>query len=865
VAATAFTFAFALAFALALTVALALVVPRLALAQPPADLPELAPYRDATNILGATPASDDGAVGALFNPAQWGVLEKPEFAFWWSDRNVRPNGLDSWGASFGQGVGFSVRRTDARIGPDEALRSVSDFQLGFGGGDGGHFGGAALGWSAGDEQAFDHKTFISLGSIHRPARHLSIGASGRAALGDDDLEGVLDVGVRPLGTPALLLFADYAITRDNRLDEGSLAFGAALRPIPGFYAAAKYDDDENVQLALGIFLNREGVEALPRYDDDGDLDETNYVVRMNPPVRGFDLDAVHAKRERYASVELKGRVGYQRPRFGDDKTLALRGITNAIQFAIDDPTVGGVVINLSGFNANIETTWEIREKLARLSDTGKRIVVYGDQFKMENYYLASVADQIVVDPQGGLLMPGVQLSRTYYKETLAKMGVAFEEWRFFEYKSALEAFSRSNMSDADRVQRQELVDGTYNEMIDAIAASGRATRVELDRIVNEEPVLDAEALVERGLADRIGHWEDIDAITDTLAGEDANVRVQKLSALRMRRWQPNEEWGKPPVIALVYAVGPCAMDEGINGRATSKAMKKFRERKSVKAVVLRADSPGGDPLPSDLVAHEMVKLREKHKPILVSQGRVAASGGYWISMNADTIATSPFCVTGSIGVIGGWFWNDRLSEKIGMTSDQVQAGRSADLFGGLRIPLLGVTVPERNLDDAEKALMRERIFGLYDDFTEKVAASRKLDVSYVREIGEGRVYLGRAALDKKLVDRVATLDETIESAKLAAGIKKGRRVQVVEYPEPKLFEWPRTFPGPVGSVARALSGALGFDNLAGEALVEAAASANATSSERTYDESAFESILRAPGRPLTLTPAGLLPNEAVPQ
>jgi ClpP class serine protease len=196
----------------------------------------------------------------------------------------------------------------------------------------------------------------------------------------------------------------------------------------------------------------------------------------------------------------------------------------------------------------------------------------------------------------------------------------------------------------------------------------------------------------------------------------------------------------------------------------------------------------------------------------------------------------------------------------------VQAGRSADLFGGLRIPLIGVTVPERNLDDAERALMRDRILGLYDDFTEQVAAGRKLDVSYVKEIGEGRVYLGRAALDKKLVDRVGTLDETIESAKRAAGLEPGRRVKVVEYPEPRLFEWPRsTFPAPVGSVTRALAGLLGFDGFAGEALVEAAASGGAASNERTYDESAFESILRAPGRPLTLTPAGLLPNEIVPQ
>ncbi|MFN0149692.1 MAG: S49 family peptidase [bacterium] len=814
-------------------------------------IPELVPYRSATDILAATPSTDDGAIGALFNPAQWGVLEKPEAAFWWSDRNVRPNGLDSWGFSAGKGAGFSVRRTDART--TIGLRSVTDYQFGIGGGGrGDHFAGVAYGWSSGDQDLFDRKSFISLGSIHRPSRWASIGSTARFALGDDDIDGSIDAGIRPFGTPHLTLFADYAMARGDRWDDGSLAGGVAIQPIPGLAAAIKFDDYENVHLALGVTINREGFQAIPHYDKDGDLASTNYIVRANPPVRGADLDGVISKSRRVATLDMKGNIVYQKYRFGDDSSIALRGVTRALQFAIDDPTVGGVALNLSGLNANVEAAWEIREKLLRVKAAGKRVLIYGDDFGMTQYYLASVADEIVVDPQGGLLIPGLQLSRTYYKDALAKLGIAFDEWRFFEFKSAMESFSRTNMSDADRLQRQAIVDESYAEMANGIVATRRVTRTELDRIVDEEPVLFAKRLVELGLADRIGHWEDVDDIADTLTSRD--VHLASAGKLRNMRWQPNEEWGAPPTIALVYAVGPCAMDEGINGRATSKAMKAFRERKDVAAVVLRADSPGGSPLPSDLIANEMLKLREAKKPILVSQGRVAASGGYWISMNADAIATSPFCITGSIGVIAGWFWNDGFGAKVGLTSDRVQAGHSADLLGGLRLPLLGATIPERNLDDGERAYMQKSILALYDDFTNAVAEARKLDNDYVRQIAEGRVYMGRTAIEKKIVDRIATLDETIDAAQEAAGIARGRRVRVVEYPEPGFFRFP-TSGLPIGLAARALA-AIGVDSAIAPALTAPRA--------LSHEETALDAILRAPGQPLTLTPTGYFPDEPAP-
>jgi protease-4 len=278
------------------------------------------------------------------------------------------------------------------------------------------------------------------------------------------------------------------------------------------------------------------------------------------------------------------------------------------------------------------------------------------------------------------------------------------------------------------------------------------------------------------------------------------------------------------------------MDTGIRGRTTSKAIRKFRESRNVKAVVVRADSPGGDPLASDLVAREILAYRKAGKPAYVSQGRVAASGGYWISMDATRITASPFTITGSIGVIGGWVWDEGLGTKLGMTSDRVQVGKSADLMGGLTLPLIGVTIPERNLDDRERVVVKRGILDLYDDFTRRVAEGRGLTVERVREIAQGHVYAGRAALDLRLVDEIATLDRTLELAKKAAGIRKDRRVRIVEYPKQKLFALPQLIPGTLAGGSR-------------------------DAGPWTYEQRALQSIVKSPGTPLLLTPASLLPDE----
>jgi protease-4 len=281
------------------------------------------------------------------------------------------------------------------------------------------------------------------------------------------------------------------------------------------------------------------------------------------------------------------------------------------------------------------------------------------------------------------------------------------------------------------------------------------------------------------------------------------------------------------------------MDEGIKARETSKQLREYRKDKGVDAVVMRVDSPGGDALASDLVAREMKAYAQAPKPILVSQGRVAASGGYWISMDAQSISTSPFTFTGSIGVIGGWIWDDGFGKKTGFTSDHVQVGRSADLMGGIRLPLLGATLPERNLTEAEQAVVQTNFASFYDGFTQRVASARKLDITRVREIAEGHVYSGPEAVQLKLVDRVATLQQTIDAAKTAAGIPPGRKVRIVEYPKPGLIRLPWFLSGMTARGAGSAPPANLLD----------------------YDAGVTQLIIDNPGKPLLLAPGSLLPAE----
>ncbi|MBK9304229.1 MAG: S49 family peptidase [bacterium] len=670
---------------------------------------------------------------------------------------------------------------------------ATDWQLGLAGGDGRHHTALAYRWSTGDDVLRREKSLV-LGHILRPGRGLALGLTGIESLESDGRAALADLSLRPLGSPLLTLFADYALTGDQRWDDGAAGLGLAVQPVPGLRLGLRAREREGDWLttwSLGVTLDNLGLGMLPAFDADGERTGTTWLVETDPPRAPLSRDLMpviptRASAPRIAVLDLENKVlTYQKPRLFDDTRIAWLDLQRALDAVRDDPQLDGVAVNLAGLRGRPSLLWELRERLADLRARGKTVDVHIDRAGMLLYPVAAAADRLTIDPEGGLELPGIDLSRTYLRGLLDKLGLGFEALQYFDHKTAVEVLSRTDMSPADREQRGRIADVIY-ECTRAATVEGRGlTAAAFDAIVDGEVMLSAQRAVALGLADSTARWHDL---AERLQGDRGAV----LAGIdpQLLRDHPDDRWGRRPAVAVVFAVGECAMDTGIKGRSTAAALRALIDDPDVKAVVLRADSPGGDPLPSDLVAGAVRALRDAGKPVVVSQGDVAASGGYWISMNGTEILTTPVTITGSVGVIAGWLWDQEMHEKAGVAADGVARGLHADMNRAVRYPI-GFDVPARPLTPQESAMARERILEMYDRFVAAVAAGRGLDEARVREIGGGRVWMGADAVERGLCDGIGGLGDAIARARELAGIAPGERVRLLEVPRRPLLELPK--------------------------------------------------------------------------
>jgi len=821
-----------------------LLTGRVVLAQ---DLDAFFQYPGGSDFIPSTPSVTGGALGAYFNPASWATVGRSEFDFWWNDESVKENSLDNWGFSFGRNVGFSMQQRTIDLGLGESAR-IQDYQFGLAGGDRRAYAGLSWRWSGGDNDHLERGSGLSLGTILRPSRHMSLGLSGFFEGAVNPQEGIFDLGVRPLGRPFLTLFGDYAIHDGQTWDNGNWGAGAELRPVRGLHAGVRFrdaegPDDFTYQIYAGLDVRDLAFFGKRSFDQDGNGGTTNYVLRFSPPFGRLPLPEPGGK-NRIVPINLENKsLTYQKAMWFDDQRVSWLALLNHLEALRRDDSVKGVALNLPGFRASPVMEWELRQKLSDLKTSGKTVTIQADRLDMGGMYLASVATRLSLDPEGSIMIPGLAVQRTYMKGLFDKLGIGVEEWRFFTYKTAFQTLSRKDMSEPDKEQLGRLVDVVYTTWRDGIAEGRHLTPSQVDVPIEQEVMLTPAEAKARGLIDEIGRWHDLTRAID----KEKGVTVGALPPSHVKRVLPDERWGRPPEIAIVYALGPCEMDSGIRGRATGKHMRKLARDKDVKAVVLRADSPGGDPLPSDLVAEGTKKLKEAKKPVVVSQGSVAASGGYWISMDGSRILTTPLTITGSIGVIAGWLWDNGVSEKTGFTADGIQRGSHADLFSGIRFPIIDERLPRRNLNDQEKERMKTLLLATYSDFVGKVATGRNLPESRVREIGEGRVWMGQDAIDRGLADATGTLEDAIQQAKRLAGIAPEDEVRITEYPKAPRFPKFRVMPGlPEISIPNFWS------------------SHSAAISSEDYETTYFRMMSRHLGQPLLLVPSETIPEEWMP-
>ncbi len=469
--------------------------------------------------------------------------------------------------------------------------------------------------------------------------------------------------------------------------------------------------------------------------------------------------------------------------------------------------MAGVAVNLSGAGfageyagrAGLsELGWEIREALLGFRKTGKRVVAFLDEADMNAYYIASAADRVVLDPEGILQIEGFAVGKTYMRGLLDKLGVGVEELRFFTYKSAAETMARKEMSEADREQLKAYLEDCYSLARRDVSASRGFSEAVFDSLVDRVVIFTPRDAKQAGLVDTLARWSDAEKIVEKTEG--GSKRFVRPSGLAENVY-PDDRWGALPKIAMVYALGPCDVETGIQGRKLEKIIRGLAKDRSVKAVVLRADSPGGSALASDLVAEAMKECR-KDKPVIVSQGAVAGSGGYWISMYGDTIVSSPLTITGSVGVISMWVWNAGLGDKIGLRSDIVQAGKHADLTRGILLPFFDAVLPDRALDAEERARYESVIRDLYAGFVAKVAEGRGMRPSAVDSVGQGRIWSGVDAKEKGLVDEIGGMDRAVTIAAEKAGLSRDRGIRVVEMPGTEWFDPAMFMPSLIRTAAR---------------------------------------------------------------
>jgi protease-4 len=407
-------------------------------------------------------------------------------------------------------------------------------------------------------------------------------------------------------------------------------------------------------------------------------------------------------------------------------------------------------------------------------ESGKFVYAYGEYVSESDYYVASVADSIFINPTGAIEFNGLSANITFYKGLFEKLEIEPEIFRVGAFKSYVEPYMRKNMSDENRLQYSSLLISMYDTYLENVAISTGKTVDELNDISNLMKVRLPKDAKELGLIHKVGYKDEL----KTVMKEKLGVEEDKdISFISLRKYSKAVSSGySKNRIAVIVAQGDIVMggEEGIVGETFAKEIRKARENSSVKAIVMRVNSGGGSMTASDVIWRELMLTKGK-KPIIASMANAAASGGYYIAMPADTIIAQPNTITGSIGIFGLWFNLTKfLENKIGITHDVVKTGEFSDIY----------TVTRR-LNSYERQIIQKTVEEGYETFTSKVAENRGMSQDAVKEIAGGRVWSGEQAVENGLVDMLGSFDDAVQLAAKNAGIEDDYSLRY--YPRQKPF------------------------------------------------------------------------------
>ena len=467
-------------------------------------------------------------------------------------------------------------------------------------------------------------------------------------------------------------------------------------------------------------------------------------------------------------------------------TLQLRAATTALREAAQDKRISGLYLHgnlvTGGYSSGYGALKELREAIQDFQKSGKPVIAYLANADNRDYYVVSVADQILLNPFGRLAFRGLAAQGTFFKGAGDKYGVEFTPIRHGKYKSAIEPFTRENFSPENREQLEALFKTIWGEMLNAVAAARKLPPDQLQALVDKEGLISVQTAKAQGLVTEAAYeGQALDKLRRLSGKTAADAPIPQVSlaeyAPEAQAAAAKKQHGKDK-IAVVYAEGVIVDGEGdpmsegmVAGDQFARMLRKLQQRKDVKAVVLRVNSPGGSAQASEAILVELRRFKAD-RPVIVSMGTVAASGGYFISMAARRIIAEPSTITGSIGVFGLGLNMKKLANDHGITFDAVKTGALAEL-GTL----------SRRMTPEEQAVVQNWVDHIYDEFVERVAQCRNLKTNRVDEIAQGRVWSGADALKLGLVDELGGLQQAIAVA--AKEAKLGANYSVIEFPEKK--------------------------------------------------------------------------------
>jgi len=453
----------------------------------------------------------------------------------------------------------------------------------------------------------------------------------------------------------------------------------------------------------------------------------------------------------------------------------LDDILSAISKAKNNDKIKGIYLEVKILKAGFASIEEIRNALIDFKKSGKYILAYGDVYDQREYYICSVADKIYINPVGMLNFCGLAAHPVFFKGTLDKIGVKVEVFKVGTFKSAVEPFLNTKMSDPNRLQTKEYLDGIWGHLLKGISTSRKISIVDLNALANRNMLFQpASELVKSKLVDSLVYESGIRSLIAKRLGVE---HVDELKLVSVSDFlitpEPSVKYVKER-IAVLYAEGEI-VEEGTEGIVTDKIIteiEKIKKDDDIKAVVFRINSGGGSAYASEQIWKAITELKAK-KPVVVSMGDLAASGGYYIACNANKIIASPNTLTGSIGIFGTFFILDELTQKIGLSFDVVKTNDMSD-FGDLTRPMTVI----------EKRQIQNYIEKGYDLFVKRCADGRRMDEKELREIAEGRVWTGQKAVELGLADEVGNLNHAIA---VAAKLGKVKEYRMDYYPEKKDF------------------------------------------------------------------------------